>query len=355
MEKEYTQQLEKIEAELDRWLSGIYGSVEVYSSGSKWAEKIFPKDVKKISDESVRALLTPVKDMLSRGGKRWRPLLMTLICETLGGGDAALPLAPLIELSHNASLIHDDIEDDSDERRGKPAIHKIYGVDTAINSASFLYFLSLACIEEAYTGKNKDLIYRLWGERIRGLHLGQAMDISWHRNISFIPAIEEYFLMCGLKTGSLARLAVEIGVYAAGAAEKTAHKLGEAAENLGIGFQILDDVKNLTIGIPGKKRGDDIVEGKKSLPILLFLTRYPEKREYVYYSFHEAKMNGTSTPEVGELINTLTKTGILKEAEEKGREIIDEARKIFSSPEHTGHAMNEKSRILLDGLINLIN
>jgi len=112
-------------------------------------------------------------------------------------------------------LIHDDIEDDSEERRGKPAIHKIYGVDTAINSGSFLYFLALSCIE-SYKGENKTLIYKLWAEYMRGLHLGQAIDISWHRKISFIPTIDEYFVMCGLKTGSLARLAAEAGAYAAG-------------------------------------------------------------------------------------------------------------------------------------------
>ena len=358
MEKEYTQQLEKIEAELERWLPGFHASgiasVEASSARSKWAEMVFPNDVKEITDESMRVLLTPGKDMLSRGGKRWRPLLMTLICETLGGGDAALPLSPLIEFSHNATLIHDDIEDDSDERRGKPAIHKIYGIDTAINSGSFLYFLSLACIE-AYAGKNKEQVYRLWGEYIRGLHLGQAIDISWHRKISFIPTIEEYFVMCGLKTGSMARLAAEFGAYAAGAAEETAQKLGDAAENMGIGFQILDDVKNLTAGIPGKKRGDDIVEGKKSLPILLLLTRYPEKREYVYYAFHTAKINGTAAPEVEELINTLINTGILKDAEDKGHELIKEAHDIFGSKEFTGNSINEKSRILLEGLIKLIN
>ena len=357
MEKEYTEQLEKIERELERWLPGFrasgVASVEATSASSLWAQMEFPEAVKKISDESMRVLLTPGKDILSRGGKRWRPLLMTLICECMGGGDAALPLTPLVELSHNAALIHDDIEDDSDERRGKPAIHKIYGVDTAINSGSFLYFLALSCIE-FYGGENKAFIYKLWAESMRGLHLGQAIDISWHRKVSFIPSIDEYFVMCGLKTGTLSRLAAEIGAYAAGAPKETGKKLGDAAENLGVGFQILDDVKNLTIGINGKVRGDDIVEGKKSLPVLLYLTRYPEKRELVYYCFHAAKINGPTVPEVSELINLLADTGILEEAEESGHKLIKEARYIFSSSEYTGSG-NERSRILLDGFINLIS
>jgi len=346
MEKEYIQQLEKIEAELERWLPGFHNfgmtPAETSSAGSMWVEKAFSEDVKKISDESMRVLLTPGKDMLSRGGKRWRPLLMTLICEALGGGDAALPLTPLVELSHNASLIHDDIEDDSDERRGKPEIHKIYGIDTAINSGSFLYFLSLACIE-AYTGNNKELIYKLWGEYMRELHLGQAIDISWHRKISFIPTVEEYFLMCGLKTGSLARIAAELGAYAAGAEEKTAKKMGDAAEKMGIGFQILDDVKNLTTGNPGKKRGDDVVEGKKSLPVLFYLHKYPEKQKKIFYCFYTARTEGIAAPEVEEVIETLTASGVLLEAEEKGRLLINEAQKTFSP------------YTLLDGFFSLIS
>ena len=352
MDKEYTQQLQKIEAELERWLprfheSGIT-SVESTSAASTWAEEIFPIDVKKISDESMLVLITPLKDVLARGGKRWRPLLMTLICEGLGGGDTALPLSPLIEFSHNATLIHDDIEDDSDERRGKPAVHKIYGIDTAINAGSFFYFLSMSCIK-TYSGENKEQIVKLWAECMRGLHLGQAMDISWHRKISFIPTVEEYFVMCGLKTGGLARLAAELGAHAANASEEIAQNLGSAAEKLGVGFQILDDVKNLTTGVPGKRRGDDVVEGKKSLPILLYLAKYPDKREYVFYCFHTAKINGVAVPEVGELIETLTQSGVLTEAEEKGHALIEDARNIFRSH------LNEKGCVLLDGFINLIS
>jgi octaprenyl-diphosphate synthase len=358
MDIEYSIQIKKIEAELEEWLPGYNdtgtAAFQDASAGTIWAQEEFPEVVKKINDESLRVLLTPAKDMLSRGGKRWRPLLMTLVCESLGGGDAVLPLTPLVEFSHNASLIHDDIEDDSEERRGKPAIHKIYGVDTAINSGSFLYFLSLSCIE-SYKGENKALVYKLWAKYMRGLHLGQAIDISWHRKISFIPTMDEYFIMCGLKTGSLARLAAEIGAYTAGACAETASKFGDAAEKLGIGFQILDDVKNLTTGIPGKIRGDDLVEGKKSLPILLYLTRYPEKREMVYYCFHTAKINGPAVPEVEELINTLNDAGVLKESEERAHSMMQEVRETFASIKIDKDAASKRSRVLLDGLIDAVS
>ena len=305
-----------------------------------------------VSDESINALFIPGADILYRGGKRWRPLLMTLICESLGGGDTALPLTPLVELCHNASLIHDDIEDNSDERRGKPAVHHIYGVDTAINSGTFLYFLASICIE-SWTG-DKSEIYRLWAEYMRKLHLGQAMDINWHRNFAIIPSVEEYYTMCGLKTGCLARFAAAIGIYAAGTVSKTqgTEKLEDAAEKLGVGFQILDDVKNLKTGVPGKKRGDDIVEGKKSLPILLFLHQNPEKQEFVYNCFTAAREKGVNAPEVEELIQALTQAGVLDKAERKGLELIAGAREVFSA---AAPDQNNKSRALLANFTELIS
>jgi len=124
MDQEYIQRLSKIENEIERWLPKN-SEPAVHAENADWAENVFTGIVKKADPRSIKTLTAPLEDMMSRGGKRWRPLLMTLVCETLGGGDAAIPLTPAVEFSHNASLIHDDIEDDSEERRGKPAIHKL--------------------------------------------------------------------------------------------------------------------------------------------------------------------------------------------------------------------------------------
>ena len=364
MDQEYTRRLENIEAALERWLPE--------SQNTAWTQTVFPGLEKKLDPESINVLLAPGKDLLARGGKRWRPLLMILVCESLGGGNASLPLAPLVEFCHNASLIHDDIEDNSDERRGLPAIHRIYGVDTAINSGCFLYFLSLSCIESwaaeleknghSATAENKSRVYQLWAEYMRKLHIGQSMDINWHRNFSLIPDIDEYYLMCGLKTGCLARFAACLGVYAAcavgakiAAVEQAAELLGMAAEKLGLGFQILDDVKNLTTGIPGKKRGDDVVEGKKSLPVLLYMHRHPEKLDFVCRCFSAAGTNGAAAPEVEEMINALGAAGVLDESKENGLAMIAEAREIFVSEKHDGFNMNREGRELLEGLTRLIS
>jgi len=363
MDQEYTQKLSGIETELERWLPKN-------KIDTAWLNQVFASmggRTEKLLFQSLEALKTPLDDILSRGGKRWRPLLMTLVCEMLGGGAAAVPLTPAVEFAHNASLIHDDIEDGSDERRGKPAIHKIYGIDTAINSGSFFYFLSSCCIENC-AFQNKEQIFKIWMEYIRRLHLGQAMDINWHSNVLIIPEIEDYLLMCRMKTGSLARLAAELGAYAAGAhtgktiPQEAIRLLGEAADMMGIGFQILDDVKNLTTGIPGKRKGDDIVEGKKSLPVLLYLNKYPERRERVFYCFHMAKREGTTAPEVEELTENLKATGIFTEAEEIAAALLNEIEIAVNSDEISNLAgepwninINENSRGLLSGFIELIS
>jgi octaprenyl-diphosphate synthase len=374
MDIQYNQRIQNIEAALERWLPG--------RSGPDWGAEVFPGIGNTIDNGLLQALAAPGRDLLSRGGKRWRPLLLTLVCETLGGADAALPLVPLVEFSHNASLIHDDIEDNSEERRGKAAVHLIHGVDTAINGGCFLYFLPTCCIEPwasalasraghapALAVEYSTKVYSLWAAYMRKLHLGQAMDIHWHRNFSVVPEIEEYYTMCGLKTGCLARFAAELGVYAAAAVtadlsggsmtpdimKEVQGLLGQAAEKLGVGFQILDDVKNLTTGIPGKKRGDDMVEGKKSLPILLYMHRYPEQRKKVAHCFSAAERDGVSAPEVEELIGALEAAGITAEAAERGKALIAEARSIFTAPECGGFPLRAEGRTLLAGLIDFIS
>jgi octaprenyl-diphosphate synthase len=362
MDQQYSLRIQKIEEQLDKWLPE--------KPGADWASQVLPGLIKVPDAENFRSLTMPCRDLLSRGGKRWRPLLMVLAAESIAGesaGESAVYLTPLVEFPHNASLIHDDIEDNSDERRGKPAVHLLYGTDTAINGGAFMYFLPLACLS-AWTGTNTpetafmliDQIWKTWACHMRALHLGQAMDIAWHRDFYSLPALDEYDRMCRLKTGCLARLAAVLGVYSAGIVcedgqmtvfRKIADALGGAAEQLGVGFQILDDVKNLDTGVPGKKRGDDIVEGKKSLPVLLYLHRYPEKRDFAARCFASARAGGTDAPEVEELILAFESAGVLAESREKGLEYIRESRRIFSAP-CAAYPLLKEGQELIAGLID---
>jgi octaprenyl-diphosphate synthase len=370
MHQEYSFRIEKIEAVLQSRLPE--------HPDSAWTGRVFPS-APPVSPELVNALTEPGRDLINRGGKRWRPLLMTLVCESLGGGDAVLPLVPLVEFCHNASLIHDDIEDGSGERRGRPAVHLIYGLDTAVNGGSFLYFLAPHCIDSwAAPEELKSQVWPLWTAQMRQLHLGQAMDIRWHRDPLSLPGVDEYLAMTALKTGSLARLAACLGVLAAAPALSTAftspdiydtdkepHRFAEvieellsqfggAAEKLGVGFQILDDVKNLDTGNPGKQRGDDVVEGKKSLPVLLYLHRKPERRDFVLRCFSAARAGGAGVPEVEELVQALKTEGALEEAASRGRGLIKEGSEYLGTVRVPGVSFHEHGRRLLAGFTEFI-
>jgi octaprenyl-diphosphate synthase len=363
MRQEYNLRIEKIEA--------VLRSRFPENPDPAWTAQVFPA-APPVSPDLVAALTGPGRDLINRGGKRWRPLLMTLVCESLGGGDAALPLVPLVEFCHNASLIHDDIEDGSAERRGKPSVHLIYGLDAALNGGCFLYFLAPHCIDSWTTPEQlKNQVWSLWAAQLRRLHLGQAMDIHWHRDPSSMPGIDEYLAMTALKTGSLARLAACLGVIAAVPALSTAitsqdvpdeetgpdrfaevvdefsSGFGGAAEKLGVGFQILDDVKNLSTGNPGKQRGDDVVEGKQSLPILLYLHRKPERQNFVLRCFDAARTGGAGVPEVEELVDALEREGVLEEAASRGHELIREGGEGLGAVRMPGISLHEESRRLL--------
>ena len=290
-----------------------------------WKEAVMGPAV--VKETFLNLINAPARDLLSRGGKRWRPLLMMLFYQLYRSDDDILPLTPLVELPHNGSLIIDDIEDSSDFRRGKPAVHLLYGVDLAINTGNFLYFLPHICIDSSsFSDEVKLAAYRYYNESVTKLHIGQGLDILWHRDKDYIPSVDEYMTMCSFKTGCLAQLSGRLGVHAGGGSEETALAMGNACRQMGVGFQILDDVINLTVGNPGKKRGDDIVEGKKSLPVILCsqlggdMTRL---KEIFAYAGEEGIENAGDAVE--EAIALIGATGAIEKAKEKALSILDDS------------------------------
>ena len=285
----------------------------------------------------IKKLIEPNSTLLSLGGKRWRPLFLILCYEMAKelypqnkenalSEETAYALTPLVEFVHTASLIHDDIEDSADLRRGKPAAHITYGLDTALNSASWLYFEAPVCLETALTKEltpeQRLTFYRLYTNELRRLHLGQAMDIYWHREKQVFPTIEEYRAMVRSKTGTLASLAAQTGLIAGGATPEQAAEYGKIASEIGEGFQIIDDVINLTKGNPGKKRGDDIVEGKKSLPVLIHINKKPQDKEKICELMNQAAEKGIDSPAVEECIKLLNTSDCIKQAAQEGKELI---------------------------------
>ena len=326
MDEAFSVRLEKIEKTLDEALS--------FTVTSAWRREAFGTLPGDAADSHIQPLIEPCKTLMNLGGKRWRPLLLVLSAEqtrSLHGGCGLLSesetysLTPLVEFVHTASLIHDDIEDSSDMRRGKPAAYITYGLDTALNAASWLYFEAPVCIDRlAVSPEAKNTLYALYTRELRRLHLGQAMDISWHRNSSFFPSAGEYTAMVRCKTGTLASLAAQTGVIAGGGSAAESEKAGQTAAQIGEGFQILDDVQNLTTGNPGKKRGDDIVEGKKSLPVLMHIAERPADKETISRLFAEAHFGGIDSPAVEQCIALLTESGAVEKAAARGKKLVED-------------------------------
>jgi geranylgeranyl pyrophosphate synthase len=227
------------------------------------------------NSEELLAAEQPGLALVAQGGKRWRPLLLVLICRLCGGAERhAVEIAAAVELAHSGSLIIDDIEDGADVRRGQPTAHRRFGLDAAVNGGNLLYCLPGEIFAAAGLEPPTELaLHRLYWQALVRLHYGQGLDISWHRDPARMPQVAEYMAMCRLKSGSTAGLAARMGAMLAGAETQTVAALAAAGEDFGVSFQIIDDVRNLTTGNPGKLRGDDLVEGKKSLPLLLAVNK----------------------------------------------------------------------------------
>jgi geranylgeranyl diphosphate synthase type I len=222
-----------------------------------------------------KTLAEPVWDFLSRGGKRWRPALFLLFTEALGGDVKKLKdFTATLELLHEGSIIVDDLEDDSDMRRGRPCTHKIFGTDVAINAGNFMYFLALAPIikhSEDFPEKTIVRAYNATLEEMIKIHYGQGTDIAWHKGLADADNIDEseYLQMCACKTGVLARLAARLAVILNNGSPEHEEKLGRFSESIGVAFQIQDDILNIAPSEGwGKETGDDINEGKRTLLVI---------------------------------------------------------------------------------------
>lgn len=231
-----------------------------------------------------RSVHAPIWALLDRGGKRWRPALFLLIAEAFGANPRKLEdLAAVAEVVHNGTLMVDDVEDDSDLRRGKPALHKLYGVDVAVNAGNAMYFLPLRAFRlhrRQFSDSVMLAAYETYAQEMANLSYGQGFDIWWHHGHDEGVSERDYLQMCAFKTGTLARLSAKLGALFAGASSKDVELAGEFAEAIGIAFQIQDDLLNLQADVQeyGKEIGGDISEGKRTL-ITLHALRHASAKD----------------------------------------------------------------------------
>jgi len=230
-----------------------------------------------------RRLYEASRSLLEAGGKRLRPAMTLLVAEALAdveplsesyrrfpaldGSDADIMAAAVsIEVIHSFTLIHDDIMDDDDMRRGVPAVHRAYDTETAILAGDTLYSKAFEIMLRTDASPNRTL---------RGIDLlastcthiceGQALDVSFEGRPDVVP--DEYIEMIELKTAVLYAAAAAVPGMLLGADDETVDALYQYGLCVGQAFQIQDDVLDLTVPSEdlGKQRGSDLVEGKQTI------------------------------------------------------------------------------------------
>lgn len=221
--------------------------------------------LQQIPDKNPEKLYLPIKYILHNGGKRIRALMVILSAESFGQSKKeSFPAAAAIEIFHNFTLLHDDIMDHADIRRGHPTVHKKWDENTAILSGDTMLILAYKMLEKYEAGKYKKLNTLLNKTAIEVCE-GQQMDMDFE-TANDVSA-EDYLEMIRLKTAILLGAALQFGGIISNAKEEDLINIYRFGENLGIAFQIQDDYldsfgdeKNF-----GKKIGGDILDRKKTI------------------------------------------------------------------------------------------
>ena len=232
-------------------------------SRSREAEPSVPQ---RLWDE---ALNNPAEKFLSRCGKRIRAAIVNESFRLAGGdGDAPQQIAEAIELLHAGSLIVDDIEDDSAQRRGRPTLHREIGMPLALNTGNWMYFRSLEKLAEAEIDpKSSHRMLVQVVRTVRRCHEGQALDLSAAVDLLQPSEIRPTALAISrLKTGGLTALSSWLGATAAGAHRITRKALGRFGMNVGVCLQMRNDLNELRRFLQGEQRFDDLRNARVTWP-----------------------------------------------------------------------------------------
>ena len=219
------------------------------------------------------------------GGKRLRPLLATIACEAVGGQeDKAVPFGVALEMVHNFTLVHDDVMDQDDTRRGIKTVHEAYGTPEAILAGDALFARAFEVVlESEVPAFKRTKLVGILARSVRLLAEGQQLDMDFEK----MPEVssDQYMRMIELKTAVLYQAAAQGGAVVGGAKKKQEKALAEYGRMMGLGFQIWDDVLDLLSDQEtfGKPVLNDIRNGKKTLIVVQALEdlKGPERTEFL--------------------------------------------------------------------------
>ena len=287
-------------------------------------------------------LYRPISYTLELGGKRIRPYLVLLGCGLCGGNPReAVPASMAIELVHNFTLIHDDIMDEAETRRGKTSVYRKWDSATAILSGDAMFALAIEQLQyygenDAYDKMQYHALHRCFIRSVRRVCEGQMHDLNFADKIDV--SLTEYEEMIGAKTGALLNCALQMGGIVAGAEEKVIDQLGKIGLEAGIAFQIQDDLLDVVADFDkfGKKIGGDIREGKKTYLALLAIKRaMGEDRNTLSRILH--KKEEKTEDEVQWVIDVYQQCGVIEESKKAIRYHYENALDGLRSFEDSGY------------------
>jgi len=295
------------------------------------------KDYKALVEDAIEShmkdepdyMYGPLRDLFSRGGKRIRPVLCLLSCEAVGGKkEDALNTASALEMVHNFSLIHDDIMDKSDLRRGKPCLNHIYGDALSINAGDGLFALGYKALS-----RNADImdantsleVFKIFSQTVLSVCEGQAMDVGWTANNFWDIGEKDYILMMSKKTGDLLSASCSTGAVIGQGTKDQVKTLRDFGLFTGKAFQIQDDLLNITGDEEkyGKEIGGDINEGKRTLMVIDTLQKCAPSEKKRLVSLLDKDSN--TKDEIKEVISLLEKYGGVEKARKMASEMTDSA------------------------------
>jgi len=252
-------------------------------------EEELKKQVYRLPAGEMREMLTYHLGWTGEGcgtaaqGKRIRPLLTLLTCAGTGGNwQDALPAAAAVELVHNFSLIHDDIEDNSDLRRGRKTVWKLWGIAQAVNAGDLMFTLSRISLMDLSRSIPADRILKAVScldHTCESLTYGQFLDLDYETRKQI--SIDDYWKMISGKTAALTSCSAKIGGLVSGVDQSKLAALAGYGQHLGLAFQVVDDWLGIwgDAALVGKSTDSDLVSGKKTLPVLFGLEKSDEFTE----------------------------------------------------------------------------
>lgn len=310
------------------------GRHDIHQKLAAYREQVMPLILSAIPNrEPKRHLYDLVTAQLAREGKGIRPALCLATCRAFGGDERrALPSAAALELLHNAFLVHDDVEDDSEYRRDSPTLHRQYGVPLAVNVGDAINALGVRLLKQNLSLLGPELAAQIFDE-FDHLSLetieGQAMELGWIRDNDCNTTEQDYLLMVLKKTGWYSFIhPARIGALIAEPSRRDLDGFNRFGYFLGTAFQIQDDVLNL-VGDRnkyGKEIGGDLLEGKRTLILTHLLSHGTRVERARLEAFLKKPRSERSAEDVAWIYELLQSYGSVDYAREAARQFAAGAR-----------------------------